>query len=320
MLRLIRVLAVFVGGTVLSYVLVLVAAFTFWSFVPTPDPTKQIAATVFLIVGPALALVGGLWLATWAATGRAPWIAAARERRAQARLRAQAVAARGPRLTPNVGERVVGWLFVALGGGGIGLGLAGLAAIQNGDLPWVTIPAVHLVPVFVLAVVGILGPALLGGIGLLRGAVSGRPVVTVTAILMLFLPPVGTLAGLVALVVLHGKRFGRKEPARGSGGHGAWGQGAPITCAHLAPIVDASLAAGLAVTHHSERRAQVHATAYPPLLQRLLPEGSPVVFETWAAPERSHLDPPRLVLRCTACDAQLAFDAPVTAPPAPRDR
>jgi hypothetical protein len=57
MWRLIRTLASFVGGTVLTYVLVLVAAFTYWSIVPTPDLNKQIAATVFLIIGPTVALI-----------------------------------------------------------------------------------------------------------------------------------------------------------------------------------------------------------------------------------------------------------------------
>lgn len=144
---------------------------------------------------------------------------------------------------------------------------------DRGD-PSFAIPALQLVPVFVL-VVGLLGPALLGGIGLLRCAVWGRPVVTVTAILMLFLALRGTIAGLAALAVLHRRRPG---------------------------------GAGLAVTPLGGRTAQVHGATYVPSLKRLSPKGSPVVLEQWPAPGRSTLDPPRLVLHCRACDVRLAFD------------
>jgi MFS family permease len=312
MSRIIRALVAFFGGTVLTYVLVLVAAFSFWSVVPTPDPTKKIAATVFLIVGPGLALIGGLWLAAWAATRRAPWPATAWRRAREGRRRARAASAAAAVLVPaaNAGERVVGWLFTALGGGGIALGIAGLALIGDGGDPWFRIPAIQLVPVFVLVVVGLLGPALLGGLGLLRGAVWGRPVVTVTAILMLFLVPLGTIAGLAALAVLHRRRRGGAMPVHGSTTpRGPWGDGEPSTCAHLAPIVQASKSSGLAVTPLGGRMAQVHGATYAPSVQRLLPDGSPVVLEQWPAPERSHLDPPRLVLHCRACDARLAFEA-----------
>jgi hypothetical protein len=312
MARLIRTLAAFVGGTVLTYVLVLVAAFTFWSFVPTPDPTKMIAATVFLIVGPTVALAGGLWLAVWAATGRAPWPATAWQRAREARREARATAAAAAALLPaaSTGERVVGWLFAVLGGGGIALGITGLAMIGDGGDPWFRIPAIQLVPVFVLVVVGLLGPALLGGIGLLQGAVWGRPVVTVTAILMLFLVPAGTIAGLAALAVLHRRRREGAVPGHGgSAPRGPWADIRPSTCIHLAPIEQASRSAGLVVTPLGGRSAQVHGPTYVPSLQRLLPEGTPVVLEEWPAHERSTLDPPRLVLHCRSCDARIAFDA-----------
>ena len=193
--RLIRTLAAFVGGTILTYVLVLVGAFTFWSFVPTPDPTKKIAATVFLIIGPAMALIGGVWLAVWAARGKAPWPATAWARGREIRRQAMAVAAAIPVPAAGPAERVVAWLFVVLGGGGIAIGIAGLFLFWDDSDPPLKIPALHLLPLFMLAVVGLLGPALLGGIGLLRGRVWGRPVVTVTAILMLLLVPVGTVVG-----------------------------------------------------------------------------------------------------------------------------
>ena len=155
---------------------------------------------------------------------------------------------------------------------------------------------------------GLLGPAFLGGIGLLRGRVWGRPVVTVTAILLLFVPPVGTAAGVVALAVLHHRR-------RAGLSHGAAVDvPGPATCVHLAPIETASAAAGLAVTRRIGGVAEIHCTAYPPSLQRLLPAGSPVVLEEWAAPDRSTLDPPRLVLRCTACRSWLVFDGTTAAP------
>ena len=310
MRRLIRVLAAFVGGTLLTYVLVVVGAFTFWSFVPTPDPTKTIAATVFLLVGPAVALAGGLWLAIWAGRGRAPWPVTAWVRGREIRRQAMAAAAAVHVPAASRGERVIGWLFALAGGGGIAIGLAGIALFWGDGDPRLKIPVLYVLPVFILAVVGLLGPALLGGIGLLRGRVWGRPVVTVTAILMLLLVPVGTVAGIAALIVLHGHRLRRK------GRHGQAAPapapepaGGPLTCAHLAPVAQASIASGIAVTRRSARLAEIHCTAYPPSLQRLMPAGSPVVFEEWPAPERSTLDPPRLVMRCTACDAALVFDA-----------
>ena len=319
MWRLIRVLAAFVGGTILTYVLVLVAAFTFWSIVPTPDPTKQIAATVFLIVGPAVALVGGLWLAVWAGRGRAPWPVTAWTRARDYRRHAMAVAAAVPVPAASAAERMIGWLFAALGGGGIAIGLAGIAIFWGDGDPRLKIPVLYLLPVFMLAVVGLLGPAFLGGIGLLRGRVWGRPVVTVTAILMLLLVPVGTVIGLAALIVLHGHRLRRKAPAgRTAAAAHPPGSAGPATCVHLAPIEQASAASGVAVTRRSGRRADIHCTAYPPSLQRLLPEGSPVVFEEGPAPGRSSLDPPRLVMRCTACDSSLVFDAAAGPPAAAR--
>lgn len=324
MRRLLRVLAAFVGGTILTYVLVVVGAFTFWSFVPTPDPTKKIAATVFLIVGPAVALAGGLWLAIWAGRGAAPWPVTAFVRGREIRRRAMAAAAAVPVPAASAGERVIGWLFALLGGGGIAIGLAAIALFWGDGDPRLKIPVLYLLPVFLLAVVGLLGPAFLGGIGLLLGRVWGRPVVTVTAILMLLLVPVGTVLGIAALIVLHGHRLRRrataapKIPPDDTAG--------PISCVHLAPVAQASMASGIPVTRRNGRFAEVHCTAYPPSLQRLMPAGSPVVFEEWPAPERSTLDPPRLVMRCTACDAALVFDAaagplmaatPAAAPRAP---
>jgi hypothetical protein len=314
MWRLIRTLAAFVGGTVLTYVLVLVGAFTFWSFVPTPDPTKKIAATVFLIIGPAVALIGGVWLAAWAARGRAPWPVTTWKRMREARRQAMAVAAAISVPPASAAERMVGWLFAALGGGGIAVGIAGIAFFRGDGDPWLRIPMLHLLPVFMLAVVGLLGPAFLGGIGLLRCRVWGRPIVTVTAILMLLLVPVGTVAGLAALLVLHGHCLRRRTPANRAAPVARLQETAgPASCVHLAPIEQASAASGIAVTRQSGRRAEIHCTAYLPSLQRLLPEGSPVVIEERPAPDRSSLDPPGLILRCTACGSSLVFDAAAAA-------
>ncbi len=313
MWRLIRTLAAFVGGVILTYVLVLVAAFTFWSFVPTPDPTKQIAATVFIIVGPTVALIGGIWLAAWAARGRAPWPVTAWARGMQMRRQAMAAAAAIPVPAASAAERVVGWLFAVLGGGGIAVGIAGIAIFWGDGDPRLKIPVLYLLPVFMLAVVGLLGPALLGGIGLLRGRVWGRPVVTVTAILLLLLVPVGTIAGIAALLVLHGHRLRRRAPADRAA---AGGYAGPATCIHLAPIEQASAASGIAVTRRGGRQAEIHCTAYPPSLQRLLPAGSPVVLEEQTASDQSRHGLPRLTLRCTACEARLVFDAAAAPPPA----
>ncbi len=316
MWRLFRTFTAFIGGTILTYILVLVGAFSFWSFVPTPDPTKKIAATVFLIIGPVIALIGGVWLAAWAARGRAPWPATAWARGREIRRQAMAAAAATPVPAASAAERVVGWLFTALGGGGIAIGFAGLFIFWGNGDPWLKIPMLHLLPVFMLAVVGLLGPAFLGGIGLLRGRVWGRPVVTVTAILMLLLVPIGTIAGIAALIVLHGHRLRRKARAgRATAGAPQQGNAATVTCAHLAPIEQASVASGIAVTRRGQRRAEIHCTAYAPSLHRLLTEGSPVVIEEQPAPDRSTRDPPRLVLRCTACDSWLVFDSAATAGP-----
>ncbi|MHB2169887.1 hypothetical protein [Alsobacter sp. R-9] len=313
MRRLLRVLAAFVGGCIASYVLVLVCAFAFWSVVPTPDPTKMVAATVFLIVGPALALVGGVWCAAWAARGRAPWPVTAFVRGRERQRAAMAAAAAVPVPAASAGERAIGWLFILLGGGGMALGAAGIAIFWGDGDPRLKIPVLYLLPVFLLAAVGWLGPAFLGGIGLLRGRVWGRPVVTVSAILLLLLVPVGTVAGVAALLVLHGHRLRRRDPpgreAVMARLHGAPAAG-PATCEHLAPVELATAASGIRVTRLGERRAQAHCTAYPPSLRRLLPDDGPVVIEEWFAPERSPDDPPRLGLRCTACGSMLVFDAP----------
>jgi len=301
MRRAFRVLATFVAGSILTYVVVLVGAFTFWSFVPTRDPTKQMAATMFLIVGPAVALAGGLWLAAWAATGRAQWPVSAFARGREIRRRRVAAAMAQPIPSASRGERVIGWLFALVGGSGIALGTVVSVAFWGGRVPVLGIPAVHLLPVVMLAVVGLFGPAALGGIGLLRGHVSGRPLVAVSALPMMLLVPVGTALGIAALVILRGERLrraGRDMPAT----PGAF------ACAHLAPVAQASKAAGISVTERGDRRADIHCTPYTPSLQRLMPAGSPVVFEQWSGQDRSPLNSPRLVMRCTACDAALVFD------------
>jgi hypothetical protein len=79
----------------------------------------------------------------------------------------------------------------------------------------------------------------------------------------------------------------------------------------------ASRASGIAVTSRDGRLAEIHCAAYLPSLRRLLPEGSPVVIETLPAPERSSREPPRLVLRCTACGSCLVFDSAAAAELAP---
>jgi hypothetical protein len=83
---------------------------------------------VFLIVGPAVALIGGVWLAVWAARGRAPWPVTAWTRAREYRRQALAVAAAIPVPAVNAAERMVGWLFVVLGGGGIAIGLTGTSS------------------------------------------------------------------------------------------------------------------------------------------------------------------------------------------------
>ena len=128
-----------------------------------------------------------------------------------------------------------------------------------------------------------LGPAFLGGIGLLCGRVWGRPLVTVTAILMLLLVPVGTVVGIEALVVLHGHRLQRKAWAdRDDAGALQQGTAAPVTCAHLAPIEQASVASGIAVTRRGQRRAVIQCTACDSWLVFDAAEASPAAARPWS--------------------------------------
>jgi len=104
----------------------------------------------------------------------------------------------------GVKVKVLGWIHVVLGGGGLLAGSAlclGLAADPQGG------PALYYVgPLFGMLATVFFGPGLLGGAGLVAGQRWARVLVGLLSVLLLLAIPIGTVLGGFGLWVLAGAK------------------------------------------------------------------------------------------------------------------
>ncbi|MFO1151208.1 MAG: hypothetical protein U1E62_22770 [Alsobacter sp.] len=400
MLRLLRILAALIAGVIASYIIVLVAAFFICSIFPPPSSDdKSQAAIVFLVVGPALAFVGGIlaaarvvkgpraggghdltkaWLAVGAVAlaagllgyglgvlallviepkGRAAtpgqlvlmrWLPfltglglAVLATWRTARARGFGLPARKPTLNPAWGaastprssvavtratafERALGRVHIVIGAGGFLAGITLGAYFEFAGDSRPPVPVLYILPVFILVAVGLLAPAFIGGIGLVRGRVWGRSIAIVTSIIMLLAVPVGTVVGIIGLVGLYRRSKAAAPDARWMAENReidaeraayAADPSATRTCEHLAPVETSSRRSGIRFVLIGNRHVEAHCKVFRPSLERMFPPGSPVRVGELPAYERSPGDPPRLVAHCSVCNAAIVFQEPSETPP-----
>lgn len=99
-------------------------------------------------------------------------------------------------------RRLVGWIYIVLGGGGLIWGLA-ICYILAGD----TDPRAPDALGWMIAILAILSlvflvPALIGGIGLVLGKEWGRIVAIAASVMLVLMFPIGTVLGAFALWAL----------------------------------------------------------------------------------------------------------------------
>jgi hypothetical protein len=93
--------------------------------------------------------------------------------------------------------RFIAWTHIVLGGMGVALAIViGIAYLLN---PGAAENTGWIIGLITLGTVSYFAPALIGGIGLLRGAMWGRIVLGVMSALILLAFPIGTLLGGVTL-------------------------------------------------------------------------------------------------------------------------
>jgi hypothetical protein len=310
MLRFLSALGVLAGVTIAATLLIYVVAFAFWAAFPS-NLSGVTAAIFFLMVAPGLGLLAGLIAAgrMWAATDPLfpePFLPQ-RAGRATPPL-----FPRHPRLTPSSVEQEVGVLHIALGGacllGGF-LAFGPFASITDEFWPGQRGPALA---VFLLLGTAFFLPILIGGVGLVRGWIGGRPIASVMSILMLALFPIGTILGVISL-----RRFNaapRPKPRQLTPAEQileaqreayAQDKQAVCTCPHVAPAERAARNAGLVVLPMGWKQAQLQSPVGGFSLTEALPRDTPVRLITVTAPDHAENSAPQTMLHCSLCQSSL---------------
>lgn len=117
----------------------------------------------------------------------------------------------------NRQTRILAWIHIALGGGGMVIAGAILALWL-----WITRDIAHIailrvvVQIFVIVSVALLAPCLVGGIGLLHGQLWARIVIIAYSALLLIVFPFGTLLGGYGLWALLRSEPDAKDAAAAS--------------------------------------------------------------------------------------------------------